>query len=316
MNKIKVFLNNNNNIDIKNLLNNDNYDITIGSYNELNKDNNYDIYQFFSIVDNISDKYIYFLDNIDNNIKDQINMINNSILSITTNKDILNNFDSKKLFYIDDISKILNIYDILLNNNINYYNSDVVRKKIINTYETTEIILSNKRTDKLYQISIDNGIKLINKNIDDISYKVTFVDHKYNDIVFETIIKNGFWASPNRKWFTLWDIYILNMNDNKKILYKMDLTNKSVFIELKSKTIDETNKWLKEVDKFRIHYKCNVYCKTPHNENIDITEFLNINIVDKKYSTYASYIIEHSDDLNINPKGETDNNAKYFFNLE
>lgn len=303
---------------IKNKLIDMGHDVIIDNYDQNIKS---DIYQIFSNDISIDKPFIYL---IDFDIKSQINSmkifnkIKKSILSITTDKNIENN----KLFYFDfynnNMEQIINLYKNILSINKDI-NSNDMKSEIIKSYENTNILkLSlNKFNQPKEEITNLYGIKVTIKDIDDsVEYLVKFIDRKNNDIVYQTNLKSGFWGSPNRKWFTEWEIQITN-NKGYNYKYIMNLNNKIVYIKLDSESLNETKIWLESVDRFRIKHNCNIMCNTKFNNELknDFINILLVNNMEDNNNIYASYIINHDNDQNINPNGNTENNAKYFLDV-
>ena len=97
-------------------------------------------------------------------------------------------------------------------------------------------------------------------------YTVEFYDKGADEIIHKDVIKPGYWAKPNREFYTDWKVTAKNKDGD--IIYQTDLdfTNKRVFIVLDSKSLGDTLAWFPLVEAFRIRHKCKVIVSTFWNQ--------------------------------------------------
>lgn len=222
-------------------------------------------------------------------------------------KETIKNFDwenvSKKLEQI-----YYNVKDIKLN-----FTNKLMKEKIIESYENTEIkykkpvIPSTK-----FLVDFQNSAKVYIHSVigNDIKYKIDFIDSDKNKLLYTSDIGSYQWTQTLRKWYTNWIIVITNLNDGKQDFVKFNPKHKEFFIELETDNKEHLINWLETVDKFRIKNDCLINCliKSNNMDNQLIDKYNKIKFVNNNFDSnrvYAKYKIGYSDDININPYGNT-----------
>lgn len=225
-------------------------------------------------------------------------------------KDTIKNFDwevvSKKLEQI-----YYNVKDIKL-----IFTNDLMKEKIIESYENTKIEYKSPIIPPTkFLVDFQSGAKVSIHSIsgDDTKYKIDFIDSDKNNLVYTSIISSSHWTQTIRKWYTNWIISITNLNNGKQDYVIFNPKNKEYFIELETDNMTHLNAWLETVDNFRVKNDSLINCLIRSN-NLDkqiIEKYKNIKFVDNNYDSnrvYAKYKIGYSDDININPNGNTGEN--------
>lgn len=185
-------------------------------------------------------------------------------------------------------SKILNLYQSYLNNfyciskfdlnslevyinKLKYiYNSSFIKKNIQSVDLNKNIINSN-----FVQSGAIINIVKTNKNV-----LVRFKNKDNNQILYESIIKEGYYASSSLKYFVNYKIEAFDV-DNKELLYEHDYNaeNKRVFISFESSALGDTLAWFPYVVEFQNKHKCKLIVSTFHNKLFK-TQYLNIEFVE------------------------------------
>jgi autotransporter strand-loop-strand O-heptosyltransferase len=98
-----------------------------------------------------------------------------------------------------------------------------------------------------------------------------------SQLYYSVQLSNNMWAKASKKYFDDWRI---NISKDGKIIweYKIDLTDKRVFITFESKSLGDTLAWFPYVEEFRKKWNCHVIVSTFMNklfvENYPEIEFV------------------------------------------
>jgi len=173
-------------------------------------------------------------------------------------------------------------------------------------------------------ITLIDGIRFEMSGDNGLEYLVKFIDNDHNSVIYSTKMKlvnkdNVCWAAPNAKFFVNWKIEVKSINntiDNKylydddtiilkggirreslssqkeeEFIYKLDLKDKRVFINLESRALGDNLAWIPYVEEFRQKWGCKIICTTFWN-NLFIEQYPEIEfvkpgtVVDNLYAQY------------------------------
>lgn len=98
-------------------------------------------------------------------------------------------------------------------------------------------------------------------------YLVEFIDTANEKVVHSVTIKNNYWTSAGRKWYTDWRIKITDLDLNE-IIYEevLDLKGQRVFICFESSSLGDNIAWIPYVEEFRKKHQCHVLVSTFYND--------------------------------------------------
>lgn len=137
------------------------------------------------------------------------------------------------------------------------------------------------------EISFNYEPKVEIKGKESKEYLIEFINSKTNVIEHSTTIKNNMWAKCNKRWYIPWDIKV-----NGNIVYKWDIKNQNIKINLDSRSIGDTLAWVPQAVEFAKKYECNVTLSTFHNHFFqNIPEYKNITFINPEEhgEYYACY---------------------------
>jgi len=117
-----------------------------------------------------------------------------------------------------------------------------------------------------FKVSFINGAKIevLNNNSSN-EYLVKFIDNQTQHLHYETVLKEGYWASPTIKYFIEWRIEVYDIDNNKIYEHLYNASNQKVLIYFDSKALGDTISWFPFVEEFRKKHKCKVIVSTYHN---------------------------------------------------
>lgn len=117
-----------------------------------------------------------------------------------------------------------------------------------------------------FKVSFINGAKIevLNNNSSN-EYLVKFIDNQTQHLHYETVLKDGYWASPTIKYFIEWRIEVYDIDNNKIYEHLYNASNQKVLIYFDSKALGDTISWFPFVEEFRKKHKCKVIVSTYHN---------------------------------------------------
>ena len=135
--------------------------------------------------------------------------------------------------------------------------------------------------------------------------KVSFVDNKNNQLVYQTSLLRHHWAKPSRKTFVDWRIEV--EEENGEVIYEeaFDTKDKKVLISFDSSSVGDTIAWIPYVEQFRVKHNCIIFCQTFHNdllrESYPNINFISHNEIVDCYASYQLGWFEDWENTNRNP---------------
>jgi len=193
-------------------------------------------------------------------------------------------------------------------------------KELLKKYDMSfkdQLVTSYNSTKKLSIPSKENAPKFNINFIDgaffevvggpDRTYDVQFIDKKTGQTVHKNTIKKDHWVKTSIKYYKDWSIFVDDGINSYE--YKMDLTDKRVYIALDSKALGDTIAWFSFVEEFRKKHNCKVVCSTFWNHFFE-QQYPEIQFVkpgETVHDLYAMYTIgwfyknEGEFDLDKNP---------------
>lgn len=143
-----------------------------------------------------------------------------------------------------------------------------------------------------------DGAFLEIKGVSDSDFKVKFYDEQ-GRCHYENTIKANCWVRLNRQYYTKWTAKVWQ---DGNLIYKntLDLTNKTVFIVLDSKSLGDTIAWSGYAIEFQKKHNCKVIMSTFWNKILDYPE---LELVEPGTSVncYATYRVGWKWDENKEP---------------
>jgi len=168
-------------------------------------------------------------------------------------------------------------------------NSKDFKDKIISEIKSTEI--SHKEVIKQININmhfVGNPFLEMTGNVDD-NYDVRFYDSE--ELIHSTILKNNMWTKLSRKYYTDWNVKIINGAGLQIFNSQINLNNKKVYIAFGSKSLGDTLAWIPYVEEFRKKHNCELIVSTFLND-LFLEQYPNIKfvkpgeVVDNLYAMY------------------------------
>lgn len=168
-------------------------------------------------------------------------------------------------------------------------NSESFKHKIISEIESTEI--SHRELVKQININmhfVGNPFLEITGNVED-DYDVRFYDGE--ELIHNTVIKNNMWTKLNRKYYTDWNVKIINGAGLQIFNSQLNLNKKRVYIALGSKSLGDTLAWIPYVEEFRKKHNCELIVSTFLND-LFFEQYPNIKfvkpgeVIDNLYAMY------------------------------
>lgn len=173
------------------------------------------------------------------------------------------------------------MYDLLpLDTNLRNIDKDIIQTKSYNTSEAFSLLHKIAYTKILekpilkQKISITqhfvDGAFLEIKGLSDSDFKVKFYDEQ-GRCHYENTIKANCWVRLNRQYYIKWTAKVWQ---DGNLIYKntLDLTNKTVFIVLDSKSLGDTIAWSAYALEFQKKHDCQVVLSTYWNHILDYPE--------------------------------------------
>ena len=138
--------------------------------------------------------------------------------------------------------------------------------------------------------------------------KVSFIDEKNGQIIYETRVPRHYWSKPSQKTFIDWRIKV--EKENGEIIHDetFDAKDKRVLIHLDSKSLGDNIAWVPYVEEFRKKHDCHVVCSCFKKELFE-KSYPDIEFVEPGIDhedLYASYQIGWFDDWTDTNKNPTD----------
>jgi autotransporter strand-loop-strand O-heptosyltransferase len=134
------------------------------------------------------------------------------------------------------------------------------RLKVIYSENFKDGKFIKKQTPKIVCNFINKAFVQVEKSDEDI--KVEFWDKKEDKLVFETKLKEGHWAAPNRSYFTDWKIIAKDPSGEVVFQHDYNCENKRVYIALESRSLGDTLAWFPQLEEFRKKHNCKLVVST------------------------------------------------------
>lgn len=173
-------------------------------------------------------------------------------------------------------------------------------KEILSIYNDRKIMSMKEKLVYHYSNTKKLGLKpRLNVNLNSIDgmfveilgsvakkYKVNFNNKTTGKTEYVAEIGNNCWSKASIKYYVDWDIVIEDLTKNETYNYKLDLTNKKVYIALDSKSLGDTLAWIPYVDEFRKKHNCEVVCSTFWN-NMFKDKYTEVEFVEPGTAVYG-----------------------------
>lgn len=177
-------------------------------------------------------------------------MFTNYLLPIDTNLDLI------------DYSRYHNtkVYDLLENTFAQDY---------VEFYNKVVTLPIQERGVTITQHFIDGPFLEI-KGVSDSKFTVKFFDEQ-DKCHYQNVISSNCWVKLNRKYYTKWTAKVWQ---DGTLVYEdtLDLTDKTVFIVLDSKSLGDTIAWVEYALEFQKKHNCNVVVSSFWNKILDYPE--------------------------------------------
>lgn len=113
--------------------------------------------------------------------------------------------------------------------------------------------------DANFLFTFNDGAKITITGNSESSFKVKFIDKDSSQIVYETVLKTGMWASPMAKYFVNWAIQVFK--DDQLIKEEsLLLKGKNVKIVFDSSSLGDSIAYIGATEEFRLKHGCNISC--------------------------------------------------------
>ena len=139
---------------------------------------------------------------------------------------------------------------------------------------------------------VDGAFIEINNSEDSKEYTMQMFDG--DKLHYQCKLTKGMWAKSGIKYFTNWNIKLIDSRTNEIVTdYMFNTENKRVYIAFDSKSIGDTLAWIPYVEEFRKKHNCEVIVSTFHNE-LFRDQYKNVEFVNPGqvvHNLYAMYKI-------------------------
>lgn len=223
---------------------------------------------------------------------------------------------------VTDLKEVIDNYEKYKNNALQTAKEkswDVITNDIIKNYTPTmdEVLNYVYRVTQInhkpsleslnrFNIDYNNGAKVEIIGNSPKRYRVSFVDNKTNNCIYESELSTNMWASTSMKYFIDYTINITDLETNITFANKLDLNGQRVKIVNESPSLGDYIAWVSIVDLFQKKHNCIVDFYTPSKdlfqENYKNLNFFNYN--DNNIHSYmATYRLGYFDpnDRNLAP---------------
>lgn len=206
---------------------------------------------------------------------------------------------------VEDLKEVIKNYD--------YYKAAALKtssektwenivKEIVNHYNPTMDVMLNyvyRITDINHKQSVESinrfiidyndGAKI--EILGDISknYKISFVDNKTSNVVFETEMSTNMWAATSFKYFIDYTINVIDLETGTIFANKLDFKNQRIKIVNESPSLGDYIAWMPFVDLFQKKHDCIVDFYTP-NKELFKDNYKNINFYNYSEETNNKYV--------------------------
>jgi len=113
--------------------------------------------------------------------------------------------------------------------------------------------------DANFLFTFNDGAKITITGSSESNFKVRFIDKDSSQLIYETVLKAGMWASPAARYFVNWAIQVFK--DDKLIKEEsLFLKGKNVKIVFDSSSLGDSIAYIGAVEEFRLKHGCNLSC--------------------------------------------------------
>ena len=134
------------------------------------------------------------------------------------------------------------------------------RLKVIYSENFKDGKFIKKQVPKISNHFVNKAYVQVDKADEDI--KVEFWDKKTDKLLFETKLKEGHWAAPNKTYFVDWKIIAKDTSGEVVFQHEYDAAGKRVYIALESKSLGDTLAWFPQLEEFRKKHNCKLIAST------------------------------------------------------
>lgn len=113
--------------------------------------------------------------------------------------------------------------------------------------------------DANFLFSFTDGAKISVVGISESKFKVRFIDQDSSELVYETVLKSGMWASPIAKYFVNWRIQVFK-DDQLIKEHSLSLDQKNVKIIFDTGSLGDSIAYIENAEAFRLKHNCNLSC--------------------------------------------------------
>lgn len=202
-------------------------------------------------------------------------------------KEVIKNYDyyknealktSKEKNWDSVVKEIVNCYNPKMDDMLNY----VYRITDINHKPSVESI-------NRFIIDYNDGAKI--EILGDVSknYKISFIDNKTSDVVYETEMSTNMWAATSFKYFIDYTINVIDLETGTVFANKLDFKNQRIKIVNESPSLGDYIAWIPFVDLFQKKHDCIVDFYTP-NKELFKDNYKNINFYNYNEESNNKYV--------------------------
>ena len=134
------------------------------------------------------------------------------------------------------------------------------RLKVIHSENFKDGKFIKKQQPKINYNFINRAFVQVEKADEEL--KVEFWNKTKDKLDFETTLKEGYWAAPNKSYFVDWKIVVKDLDGNIVFQHDYDCSGKRVYIALESKSLGDTLAWFPQADEFRKKHNCKLVVST------------------------------------------------------
>jgi len=113
--------------------------------------------------------------------------------------------------------------------------------------------------DANFLFSFTDGAKVSIVGISESQFKVRFIDQDSSQLVYETLLKSGMWASPIAKYFVNWRIQVFK-DDSLIREESLNLSQKNVKVIFDTGSLGDSIAYIESAEAFRVKHSCNLSC--------------------------------------------------------
>lgn len=114
-------------------------------------------------------------------------------------------------------------------------------------------------SDANFLFSFADGAKITVVGVSESEFKIRFIDQDSSELVYETMLKSGMWASPIAKYFVNWRIEVFK-DDQLIREHSLNLDQKDVKIIFDTGSLGDSIAYIENAEAFRVKHKCNLSC--------------------------------------------------------